>query len=387
MTVAAEVVFWVSVFLILYTYGIYRYVLEALALVYRVKLECDPGYRPSVSVIVAARNEEANIAGRIRNLLELDYPPGLLEIIIGSDGSTDGTVRIASGFGDGRIKVLDFPVNRGRAMTHNDCVGAASGEVLVFTDAETAFDSGFLKSVAGWYADERVGAVCGSLHYISRDNPFAGAEGFYFRYERRLRGLESGLGILASGTGACFSIRKSLFRRLEGIEDVDFTLPIECVKRGLLVRFEPGAKAYDYPPGNPEGILRARIRMTSKYQSSIRKQCGLGFMFRHPAVSWAIVSRKLVRQLAGVFMATALVSNILLIDGLNFYTFTLCAQAAFYGLFLAAWLNVAAGRGRKNRLLSWVFVFVLAHAGMVAGAVKGLLGRAPVSYQRKQAGA
>lgn len=374
------VVFWACAGLIVYTYLGYFLCLKVLSAFGTVSVVFDEGYLPRVSVIVAALNEERNIEARIKDLLSLDYPKDRLEIIIGSDGSTDRTVEIASRYKDQGVVVHGFTVNRGRAAVHNDSVRDATGEILVFTDAETTFDPDFLRRIVRYYADPKVGAVSGSLTYISRGNEFASAEGFYFRYEKMLRNMESRLGILSSGTGACFTIRKSLYRELPGTQDVDFALPIDCIKKGYRAHIEPGARAYDFPPGSVKGVLKARSRMTAKAFSGLLNICGAAIWLGNPRVGWAIISRRFLRWFTGFFMAGALVSNLLLAGHGGIYSLTLGVQALFYGLYLAGWLMEAMKK--QARIPSWVFIFVTANIGMSLGILKAVTGRVPSSYRR-----
>ncbi|MBI5190981.1 MAG: glycosyltransferase family 2 protein [Nitrospirae bacterium] len=375
-----SIVFWSCAGLVVYVYAGYYLCLRLLYAFRTVRVAFDPGYFPKVSVIVTSLNEERNIEARIKNLLELDYPDDKLEIIIGSDGSTDRTVEIASRYVGQGVVVHDFKVNRGRAAVHNDSVRSATGEIMVFTDAETSFDRGFLRQVVKYYADPKVGAVSGSLTYISRGNEFASAEGFYFKFEKMLRNLESRVGILTSGTGACFTIRKSLYRELPGTEDVDFALPIDCIKKGFRAHIEPEAVAYDFPPGTVKGVMKARSRMTAKAFSGLMRLCGLTFWFKHPMAGWGLMSRKILRWFTGFFMAGALVTNVALAGHGGIYTLALMLQAAFYGLYVAGWaLNRA---GMQARLPSWAFIFVTANVGMSLGILKALTGRVPSSYKR-----
>ena len=372
------VLFWISVFWITYVYMGYYVCLKILSLLKKVTFRHDESYEPFVSIIVAAFNEEKNIEERILNLLKLDYPKDKFEIMIGSDGSTDGTVKISQRYCDKGVVVLDFKDNRGRSTVHNECVAKAKGDVIVFTDAETVFENDFLGKVARNYADERVGSVVGSLSYISK-NEYEKAEGFYFRFERSLRNMESKLGMLFSGTGACFSIRKKLYRELKPTEDIDFILPIDCIKEGYLVCIEPEAIAYDVPPGNVKGVYIARSRQVAKALSGILGVCGFAFWFRHPVVGWGIISHRIMKWLGGFLMAFAFVSNMFILNTGTVYVLTMAGQIFLYGLCLIG--AVLRYFNKTFRLTDWVFIFVVANAGMSMGVLRAILGRIPSSYK------
>ncbi len=377
-----KTLFWVSVGSLFYVYIGYFLCLKIISLFRNITLRSDESYEPFVSVIIASFNEGNNIEERIINLLKLDYPKSKLEIIIGSDGSMDDTVEVAQRFAGEGIEVFDFKENRGRALVHNDCVKRAKGEIIVFTDAETIFERNFLRKVIRNYADERVGSVVGNLSYISRGNEYENAEGFYFKYEVALRTLESRIGILFSGTGACFSVRKKLYIELKNVEDVDHASPIHCIKQGSIAYIEPEAKAYDYPHGNVKGIFKARIRLTSKALSAILRVCGFAFWFRHPIVGWGIVSHRFMKWFGGFFLAGALASNIYLAGMGMIYSLAFVVQTAFYGLFLVG----AASNyfNRKFKIADWVFIFIIANAGMSIGVLRAFIGHVPSSYAKDE---
>ena len=287
-------------------------------------------------------------------------------------------------FSDKGVSILDFEVKRGKGLVNNDCVRFSKGDILVFTDAETTFDEQFLRKIVKNFNDNRIGCVVGSLTYISKDNEYAKAEGFYFKYENALRKLESGLGILASGSGPCMALRRDLFRELRATEGEDFTLPVECIKQGYFVVVEPEALAYDFPLGTSGGVLRARIRMASKAFSGILKLIDRAFLFKHPLVSLSIISRRLMRWCMGYFMAFAFVSNVFLIESSPFYKFSLTVQALFYVIAIAgaffSWMN------KPMRIPDWAYIFVVANIGMSIGVFNAIFGRIPSFYSANDEG-
>jgi len=368
-----------SILVLCYVYFGYYLVLRCTAGVYNRKTTVMEGHTPRVSVIVAAYNEEAAMAGRIENLLGQEYPMDKMEIIVASDGSRDRTADIARGFADRGVRVLDFSENRGKAWVHNDSVKAASGEIILFTDAETRFNNEAVRNIVRHYADPAVGSVTGRLVLVGAGDGVSDSEGLYFRYENLLRSLEGRLGVLATGTGACISVRKELYRPLGGIDDSDFVTPIDCVKAGRLVRFEPEAVATDHPPRNPASEFRMRVRMTSRNFLGTVKRCGAGFVFTSPLFAFCLLSHKFLRWFTGFFLLAALASNLVLAGNGPAYGFLLGCQAVFYGLAFAGWIG---GRGgRSIPVASQIFSFVLASAGMCVGVVNGVLGRVPVKWK------
>ncbi|RLB04932.1 MAG: hypothetical protein DRG83_03730, partial [Deltaproteobacteria bacterium] len=241
-----EVWFWISLTSLIYVYFGYLGFLKLISIVKKVRT-CDTAVYndcfPIVSVIVAAYNEEKSIGRRIENLLEQNYPKDKLEIIVASDGSTDRTVRIAKQFLG--VKVLDFKENRGRAAIQNDGVKIAKGEVIVFTDSETEFEKNFLRRITEYFFYEKVGCVVGNLVYRTQRTSISESEGFYWKLEKKLRRLESDLGILSTATGACMAVRKNLWKDLAPIDDSDFTTPLDVILQGYKIVYAPDAIAYD----------------------------------------------------------------------------------------------------------------------------------------------
>ncbi len=371
--------FWSCCVTIFYVYLGYYACLRLAGLFVRcpLKFECTE-FQPAatVSVLVAAHNEQENIEPRIRNLLEADYPGEKLEIIIGSDGSSDGTVQRAEHFVG--VQVLEFRENRGRAAVQNDMVEAATGEVVFFTDAETVFEPSFLKNALKAFADSLVGCVVGNLVYRTQREVVSDAEGLYFKLEKSIRAAESRLGLLATATGACMGVRKTLWRKLGPIDDCDFTTPLDVVMQGYRVVYTQDAVAYDVPPSGLISEIRSRTRQTSKNLVGTLRRWGWSGWVRHPLISWGLVSHKILRWLTPFFLVGALCSNIFLLRQNVVYQWTFGTQIVFYCLALLG----LAGHvfSRRIPLASTVLSFCAANIGMGLGVIKGFTGKAPARY-------
>ena len=190
----------------------------------------------SLSIIVPAHNEAALIRNRIANVLsqgELVH-----EVIIGSDGSDDETAAIARRYPDARVKVLEFPDRRGRALVCNDCVAAATGQIVVLTDADTQFKPEFLREIVRPFGDPSVAVAVGKLLWRS---PGSEGAGVYWSMELALRSLESDLSLLATASGPCMAVRRSCYEPLLADEDPDFSTPIQVVRKGFRVVYAPTA--------------------------------------------------------------------------------------------------------------------------------------------------
>ena len=376
--------FWINVIIIVYVYLGFFCILEILTFVFKKRIFSNNKFKtqkyPFISVIIAAFNEEKNIQRRIENLLQQDYPEDKLEIIVASDGSTDRTVEIAKQFLG--VKVLDFKENRGRAAIQNDGVKIAKGEVIVFTDSETEFKKNFLRRITEYFFYEKVGCVVGNLVYQTQGTSISESEGFYWKLEKKLRRLESDLGILATATGACMAVRKNLWRDLTPIDDSDFTTPLDIILQGYRVVYTSDAIAYDIPPSSIMGELKARIRQTAKNLVGTLKHWGWQGWIKHPFVSWGLLSHKILRWLTPFFMIGAFISNLFILDKGIFYQLTFAGQVIFY---LIAVIGMA-GEFLKISIpiASTIFSFCIANIGMGIGVIKGLLGKAPAAYKMEE---
>lgn len=379
----AKIVFFLSAASILYVYGGYFVLLRLLSFLKNKSgaAESDTtgeSSRPFVSVLIAACNEEKDIGRRIENILGQSYPSDRLELIIASDGSTDDTVRIARRYENKGVKVLDFELRRGRASVHNDAVKTAGGEIVVFSDAGTIFKKDFVEKAVRNFRSPEVGGVVGKLRYVKEDGSIPESENVYLRLEFKLRELESLLGILAVGSGACLAIRKDLFNPIRKNEDVDDILPLQCIRSGHKMIMDSAAEAYDTPPLSLQEELRARIRMSSQAFRGTIRNWGLRDIVRHPCVTWGLFSHKMLRWLVPFLLLALLVSNTVLMSGSPWFLFFLLSQLFFYFLALIG----LAGHltGRRFFFASHFFSFCAANFGVMVGVLKGVFGKAPAAY-------
>jgi len=383
----ATTIFWITLFLIGYVYAAYPLLLSLIVAVKGKIL--GPGgqhqvslaeHLPGVTVIIAAHNEEDIIIQRLDNLMVLDYPNDKLEIIVASDGSSDRTVEIARSYNSKDVKVLDFQQNRGRAAVHNDAVVAATGDIIVFSDAETRFAPHFLRKINHYFSNKSVGCVVGNLVYITGDDTMADAEGLYWKFEKMIRKLESDLGILATASGACMAVRKRLWKELDSTDDVDFITPLDVIVQGFRVRFAPEALAYDFPPQSVGAEFRTRIRQTSKNLTGTLRRWSWQNWILHPFVSWSLLSHKLLRWMTPYLLLAIFMSTLLLYD--KHWIYTLCFLCLLFSCFLSIVGYFAEKRGLIVPFASPLFAFFVANLGMAIGVFNALTGRIPAVYKK-----
>ncbi len=270
-----EIMFWVCVALIVYAYAIYPIVVWGLSRLFG-RLATSPALAeddlPSVSLLIAAYNEEQVIAPRIENALALDYPADRLEVVIASDGSNDATARIVSAFEDRRIRLLQSPLRRGKATVLNAAFRHVRGDIVLLSDANTFTDRSALRHIVRWFENPRVGIVCG--HLVLTD-PATGrnVDGLYWRYETFLKTCEGRLGALLGANGAIYAIRRSSFAGIwnDTIVD-DFVIPLVTrLRSGCEIVYDDHAIAYEETPHDFSTEFSRRSRIgAGGFQSIIR---------------------------------------------------------------------------------------------------------------------
>ncbi|MCL6472834.1 MAG: glycosyltransferase [Firmicutes bacterium] len=377
-----KVVFWVSLFLLLYTHLLYPAVLYLMALYIRRRpLVNNNDYDAKISIVIAIHNEENVISKKLQNILDSISHPSLgknVEIILASDGSSDNTVAIANKFKQYmNLKILSLS-RQGKALAHNEAIKNANGELIIFTDADAEFDTAFIKNVANYFSLKDVGCVTGNLIYKPTNSAISKSESLYWKIERKIRSLESNIGILATASGACMAVRKELWLDLTPTDDSDFITPLDVVLQGYRVIFAPDAIAYDIPPSSVKGEFKTRIRQTSKNFIGTLRRWGWVGLAKHPFVSWGLVSHKILRWLTPFFMFLVLLGDLLLLREGFLYRLIFVKQIIFYCTAIVGFF----GEVVKIRLpvASAVFSFCVASFGMGVGVIKSIVGKAPSLY-------
>ncbi len=329
MTLVAAL-FWVSVGLLVYTHFGYPALLWLLARARGVDEAATQAAEPppSVSLIVAAHDEEASIVGWVRSTLGFEYPRERLEVIVVSDGSTDRTVEWAAKAG--ADLVLEVP-RGGKVAALNAAVERARGEVLAFSDANSIWEADALRQLVARFADPKVGYVCGQLRLEGDGGE--NQEGVYWRYETAVRALESRLAGVTAGNGAINAVRRESYIALEPTRGQDISLPYEVTKRGWRAVFEPAALAREPMAATLGSEFRRKRRMLAGAWATVLRHGMLSPRGYGPAYAFEIVSHRGLRYLSPILHLIALGANLALLGQGPLYVATLAAQL---GLLAAA---------------------------------------------------
>ena len=335
----AEALFWGSVGIVAYVYLGYPLLVALLATLRARRVRRPPAASPvrTVSLIVPAHNEEAVIGAKILNAHALEYPAGQLQLIVVSDGSSDRTGEVARRVGNGRILLLEQPTRQGKAAALNAAVSAATGEILVFTDANVIFERDAIQALVRRFDDPEVGCAVGRVLLTSPQSGEHPGEGLYMRYERWLHAMESRTGTMIGIDGALFAVRRRLYPHLPpGAVVEDFVAGLRCVDQGYRISFEPRAIGYEEAAASVADEFRRKVRMVAGGFQALVEFRHLLNPLRYPLVAWQLLSHKLLRWLVPFPLAVALGANLVLASH-PFYMAALLLQGIFYVGAGAAW--------------------------------------------------
>lgn len=367
--------FWISAFLAAYPYVGYPLVLFTLRRLAPRPVRKAPS-EPSVSLLIAAYNEADVIAAKLTNSLALDYPDDRLEIVVTSDGSTDATCEIARGFlHDRRVRLIDFPQNRGKLLAMNDAVTQVTGDVIVFSDASSMLEPGAVRALVSNLSDPAVGAVSGS--YLVRNpgqSALGGQEDLYWRYETALKTAEADLDSTLGAHGALYGIRRELYPFPEkGVINDDFVIPMRIVARGYRAVYEPAAVAVE-EAHEMEGFRR-RVRIMAGNIQQLRELPRLLSPLRALPVFF-FLSHKVMRLLVPPAMLVCLLANALLLGAGPFYRAAFVAQLVFYALALSGALFAL-----QPRVLRLPYYFSMINFALFVALFENVLRRRRIAWQ------
>ncbi len=323
------------------------------------------GDPPAVTVLLTVHNEERTIEARLSNLLESDYPTDRLTVVVASDRSTDRTNRIVESWSrrDARIRLFAFESSRGKSDAQNRALASISDPLVVFTDADTRFAPDCLRRLVAPFEDPLVGGTDAELEFVDGDG-VAASFSRYWRYERRIRALESRLGVLAVASGACVAVRRRLVRNLPLDVGEDCVLPLMVVSQGHRMAVAIGASVWDRAAPDAGREYRARVRMTLRNWKGTWAYPSLLNPILRPGIALALWSHKLLRWLALLPLAVGGTAGLLAIAAAP-------ALGPLYGLAAAVALAILVAVPGPGRPVRHLLMAILACAVGVAKAVTG----------------
>lgn len=381
-----KILFWILLFLIFYCYFGYPILIYLWAVILEKKVE-KYKIEPTVSIIISAYNEETYIAAKINNLLSLDYPSSKVEIIIGSDGSTDKTNDIVGSYISSSLSFYAFAQRRGKMATLNDLVKKAQNEILIFNDVRQSLDKNTLHELVANFYDLSVGCVSGELDFIPLQNLGGTATGinFYWRYEKFLRACESQVYSMLGATGAIYAIRRELFTPIpQNLVLDDMYIPLKIIQMGFRAIFDPSAKAYDRVADNPQEEHRRKVRTLYGNYQIFHFFLSLLNPLKSP-IAVQFFSHKLLRVIMPFFLISLFLINFFIASQNLIFKFFLISQIIFYLLALIGWYL----RFNTNKVLKIVlricyipYVFCLLNFSAFIGFLKFIKNQQSVTWEK-----
>jgi cellulose synthase/poly-beta-1,6-N-acetylglucosamine synthase-like glycosyltransferase len=383
MSTLIQICFFFAAILIAYNYLIYP---AAVILLARRKPSSETAAAvgdvlPSVTLIIAAYNEERVIESKIRNSLELDYPRDKLTILVVSDGSNDGTARIVAGFASGGVISLHQPQRRGKTAALNRAVANAKSDVIVFSDANNMFEPAAVRQLVRHFSNPEVGGVCGLKQiYDSPDRESSQGDGLYWRYESAIKAAESTLDSITAADGEIFAIRRSLYEPIdETLINDDAAITFALVAKGYRVLYERNAVSYEHASIRIEDDFHVKVRMVSGGFQTIAHHWQDIF----PPRTWFafnFFSHKVLRWLVPELLLVLAITSLVLAPQHPLYLAAGTMQAAFYALAWIGWLQ----RDRASPVVYIPFYFCAMNLAAFRGALKFLSGAQTTLWRKAE---
>jgi cellulose synthase/poly-beta-1,6-N-acetylglucosamine synthase-like glycosyltransferase len=376
--ILVRLVFWISGGLLVYVYFGFPLFLFFFAGRKRGQAPRAEKSLPPVSLLISAYNESAVIQQKLVNSLALDYPADLLQIIVVSDSSDDGTDDIVKSFAARRIELVRQMERNGKAAGLNLGFQEARGEILVFSDANAIYQPDAIRHLVAHFSDPKVGYAVGSARYVDSEDQVSSAdsEGLYWKFETWVKERESNFGSVVGGDGALYAIRRHLYEPLRPTDINDLLHPLQIIVKGYRGVYEPSAICYETAGGSFEKEFRRKVRIVSRSFNAVRRAWPVLLpwnQFRH----WlCLLSHKILRWAAPFFMLLLAVSSALLWAN-PFYRVFVVLQALFYGLALIGWFT----KGKGPRFIYLPYYFCVVNLASFLGLMKSFGGSLSSTWQ------
>lgn len=367
-----------SILMVVYVYAGYPFIVLLLGAIRKRRVnkgECEP----LVTILIAAYNEAESIEATIKNKLELDYPKWKREILVISDGSTDGTDEIVARYEREGVSLLRQLPRAGKTSALNLGVRHANGEILVFSDANSQYAPDALRKLAANFYDPMVGYVTGKMIYTDDEGTAIGDGcSAYMKYENFIRRHETLVGSIVGVDGGIDAVRKKLYQPMNHDQLPDFVLPLKVVEQGYRVVYEPAAILKESALKKTGDEYRMRVRVSLRALWAMRDMKKLLFPGGNGLFSWQLWSHKLLRYLCFLFLALAYLTNLALYQQHFFFKFFFWGQSLVYlGGSISPLVDRWSG---KRSILFFFHYFLILNIASAHAFFKFLSGRKQVLW-------
>jgi cellulose synthase/poly-beta-1,6-N-acetylglucosamine synthase-like glycosyltransferase len=379
MILFAQIIFWSAALGVVYVYVGYPALLALIATLTPRRRLSDSPSTPSLSVLIAACNEEANIEEKLKQTVQLDYPGDRLEILVLSDGSQDRTDEIVRGFPDPRVRLVRVAERRGKTNAQNLGVKDATGEVLIFSDATTVYHPQALRYLASNYEDPGVGAASGRYQYFDakQSSPTGLGTIAFWNYENMIKVWQSRINTLTGCCGCIYSVRRSAYTELAPDIISDLVQPLWVIQKGYRVVLEDRALAYEETTESTAEEFAMRVRVVTRGMRGVLSVPQLLKPWKYPWIAFQLFSHKVLRWMVPLLLLVVLILSAVLMKQPYFRLF-LALQLSFYGLAL---LQLLIPMHRWWKPLGVPLYFCTLNAAAALGIVELLRGKKYVVWQ------
>jgi cellulose synthase/poly-beta-1,6-N-acetylglucosamine synthase-like glycosyltransferase len=379
LTAMAEALFWAFAGILGYVYVGYPLVVRLLASVAGRADKGSADFRPSVTVIITAYNEQKSVAAKIDNVLGLDYPARLLDVIVASDASNDATDAIVKSHSSERVTLMRVEGRRGKTACQNLAVTRARGDIVVFTDATTLIDRAALAVMVENFADGQVGCVAGLLVYLDKAGSLTAAGGLsYWSYEATLRSAESRLGTLIGVSGCLYGVRRSAYRPIVPTLISDFVIAMRMREQGLRTVLEERAVCFEETLHDSHQELSMRVRVALRSINALYAERRFLNPLGDPLFAWQLWSHKLLRYTSPYWLLAMLATCAILAER-PFYRTLLIIQLAIVAAGIAGFILQL--NARRIGVLSKPYYFLLTNVASVIAMLRFAMGERMVTWE------
>jgi cellulose synthase/poly-beta-1,6-N-acetylglucosamine synthase-like glycosyltransferase len=377
-----EWIFWILLLAGVYPYAIYPVLVRLLGRVAPHTVRADESFMPRVTVLTAAYNEAAHIEATVRNKLDQCYPAELLDVIVVSDESADGTDAIVEAIAsqNSRVRLIRQVPRQGKTSALNLAMPETRGEIVVFADANSIYRPDTIAKLVRNFADPAVGYVTGKMVYVNPDGSLVGDGcSAFMRYENSLRAAETAVGSVVGVDGGVDAVRRNLYRPMRADQLPDFVLPLTVVEQGYRVVYEPEAILTEDTLTTQGSEYRMRVRVALRALWALWDKRGLLNPLRTGVFAWQLGSHKVLRYLSFLPLAGAMILNWLLLGYGMVYVAGAIGQLLF-ALFVTA---AIAGPGalRSSALGRYCLYFALLNWASAVALTRFLRGHKQVLWQ------
>jgi cellulose synthase/poly-beta-1,6-N-acetylglucosamine synthase-like glycosyltransferase len=370
-----------SIATILYVYVGYPIILQLLNILLKTKsARQDEMLIPEVSLIISCYNEIDVIKEKIENSLAIDYPKDKLSIIIVSDGSDDGTDEIAKQYSTEGIVLIRQEGRLGKTSAINLAMKQVTSEIVVFSDANAMYETDAIKKLVRNFADETVGYVVGAALYTDgKTSAAAASEDIYWRYEIKLKTLESKLHSVVGGDGAIYAIRRELFIELDAKDINDFVNPLQIIAQGYRGIFDPEANCLEETAGDFSKEAKRKQRIVNRSFRGLMKVREVMNPFKFGFFSFEVISHKLLRWLIPIFIVSFAFGSLFLAYQ-SIHTFQIVTLLGIIFLWLAQ-IGFLKSRDKHSSPIFFIpYYFLMVNYYSLVGVITALAGNIQVTW-------